>query len=185
MTEMQNPERPKPVNMQERIAEMKRQLADMQRKLEQLEQDAQAGQNDRNASGTAVPNLFKHKVAIETGFTEFTEGGRLEIKEVWGTRPKIEVGGQYLVRGKYVLPRGARGKLYFYETSSGDWDNSKTATLDLQMAVADKQEGEFALVHGMLGVGSFHIVLSAEDNYSRMFANVYFGTGDNVWRKTP
>jgi RNA polymerase sigma factor (sigma-70 family) len=183
--DMQEPTQVKPNNLQDRVAEMKKQLAEMQRKIDQLELETQASQKDRNAINSLAANLFKYKVTIETGSTEFTEGGSLEIREVWGTRPKIEVGGQYLVRGKYVLPRGVRGKLYFYETSSGDWDNSKTSTLDLQMTVADKQEGEFTLVHGMMGPGNFHLVLSAEDNYSRMFANVYFGTGDNVWRKKP
>jgi RNA polymerase sigma factor (sigma-70 family) len=185
IADMQEPGRAKADNLQERVLEMKRQLAEMQRKLELLEQETQTGQKVRKASNSAEASLFKHKVAFEMGFTEFTEGGNLEIREVWGTRSKIEVGGQYLVRGKYVLPRGVRGKLYFYETSSGDWDNSKTATLDLQMAAADKREGEFTLVHGMLGEGSFHIVLADEERYSRMFANVYFGTGDNVWRKKP
>ena len=182
-SDAQEPGRVKPENVQDRVVEMRRQLVEMQRKLDQLEQEAQAGQKGRGASDSSLANLFKHKVSFEIGAAEFTEGGRSEIKEVWGTRPKVEVGGQYLVRGKYVLPRGVRGKLYFYETSSGDWDNSKTATLDLQMAVADKPEGEFTLVHGMLGEGNFHLVLSDESKYSRMFANVYFGTGANVLRK--
>jgi RNA polymerase sigma factor (sigma-70 family) len=177
--------RTKPDNVQERVLEMKRQLQEMQRKLELLELETQAGQKDRKASDASVANLFKHKVAFETGFTEFTEGGHLEIKEVWGTRPKIEVGGQYLVRGKYVLPRGVRGKLYFYATAGGDWGNANLATLDLQMATADKQEGEFTLVHGMSGEGNFHLILSDEEKYSRMFANVYFGTGGNVLRNKP
>jgi hypothetical protein len=164
---------------------MKRQLLEMQRKIELLEQETQASPKERKAIDSAVVSLFKYKVNFETGFSEFTEGGRLEIKEVWGTRPKIEVGGQYLVRGKYFLPQGVRGKLYFYATAGGDWGNAHLATLDLQMAAADKQEGEFTLVHGMSGEGSFHLVLSDENKYSRMFANVYFGTGDNVWRKKP
>src|SRR5437868_5084464 len=101
-----------------------------------------------------------------------------------GTRPRIEEAGQYLVRGKYVLPPGERGKLYFYATAGGAW-GAITTTLDLQSTEVDKQEGEFALVHGMSGPGSFHLILTSRENYSRYFANVYFGTGDNVWRKKP
>lgn len=91
------------------------------------------------------------------------------------------------MRGKYVLPRGERGRLYFYATAEataqGDW--GKTATLDLQTADLDKQEGEFALVHGMAGPGYFHLYMADPERYSRYFANVYFGTGDNVYRRKP
>jgi hypothetical protein len=33
------------------------------------------------------------------------------------------------------------------------------------------------------GPGYFHLILTDPERYSRMFANVYFGTGDNVLRK--
>ena len=102
---------------------------------------------------------------------------------MWGTRQKIEVGGQYLVRGKYKLPPGEHGKLYFYATASGAWN--QTSTLDLQMLELDKHEGEFTLVHGMAGEGYFHLILADPEHYSDWFANVYFGTGDNVLRKKP
>jgi beta-lactamase regulating signal transducer with metallopeptidase domain len=124
---------------------------------------------------------FKYRVPFETGETQTRNGGRIEIREVLGTRPKIEVGGQYLVRGKYVLPAGEHGKLYFYATAGGPW--SETASLDLQSTEVDKQEGEFALIHGMAGSGYFHLILTDPEKYSRWFANVYFGTGDNVYRE--
>ncbi|HEV2946020.1 MAG TPA: RNA polymerase sigma factor [Gemmataceae bacterium] len=131
----------------------------------------------------SIAGRFKHRVAFKIGFTEFKEGGHIEITEVWGTRPQIEVGGQYLVRGRYVLPPGEHGKLYFYETATGDWGRMGTATLDLQSTAVDKQQGEFTLVHGMAGPGYFHLYLAPAENYSRTFANVYFGTGDNVLRE--
>jgi RNA polymerase sigma factor (sigma-70 family) len=130
-----------------------------------------------------LEDLFPFRVSIELGATEYHEGGKLEILEVWGTRPRIEVGGHYLVRGKYKLPPGAnRGKLYFFATAGGAW-GAVTIIHDLQTTTVDKQQGEFTLVHGMLGEGNFHLVLSDEQRYSRMFANVYFGTGANVLRK--
>jgi hypothetical protein len=88
------------------------------------------------------------------------------------------------VRGKYALPPGERGKLYFYETAEGDW-NQWGATIDLQTATLDRAKGEFTLVHGMAGPGYFHLYLASPEKYSRYFANVYFGTGDNVLRKMP
>jgi RNA polymerase sigma factor (sigma-70 family) len=130
-----------------------------------------------------LDDLFPFRVSVELGATEFHEGGNLEILEVWGTRPKIEVGGHYLVRGKYKLPPGQKGgRLYFYATAGGAW-GAVTITHDLQTTAVDKPEGEFTLVHGMLGEGYFHLVLSDPERYSRMFANVYFGTGNNVLRK--
>jgi RNA polymerase sigma factor (sigma-70 family) len=132
--------------------------------------------------GAFLAGRFKYKVPVEIGSTEFKEGGQIKIEEVWGTRPRIEVGGQYIVRGKYVLPRGERGKLYFYETANGEWGTTPTANMDLQAVELDKETGEFQLVHGMAGPGNFHLYLASPDKYSRMFANVYFGTGDNVLR---
>jgi len=168
--------------LHDRVMELRRQLQQIQKKIDKLEQETQPKRDERSTLDGSLAALFKHRVKFEIGHTDRTvEGGRLEIREVWGTRPKIEVGGQYLVRGKYVLPPGQRGKLYFYATAGGAW-GAITTTLDLQSTELDKPEGEFTLVHGMLGPGNFHLVLADREKYSRMFANVYFGTGDNVWR---
>ena len=249
-------------------------LVEYRRELKAAEEARQHGLS--NAVRDLV-DRFKFRVPVEIGATEFHEGGRLEILEVWGTRPQIEIGGQYLVRGKYKLPPGQRGKIYFYRTATDTgradqmwgasrpeveaakaslkvaeanvdkckadasrwesevnrlerlvkngladsqilqesqlqlkksraslkaevatvqkekailaivearvWGSMGTTTLDLQMTEVDKQEGEFTLVHGMTGTGYFHLVLADPQRYSRMFANVYFGTGDNVLRK--
>jgi hypothetical protein len=136
------------------------------------------------AKARDLGDLFLFKVPIELGVTEFKEGGRIEIVEVWGTRPRIEVGGQYLARGKSKLPPDQRrGKLYLFVTAAGNWNPGPTVIGDLQTTAVDKQEGEFTLVDGMGGTGHFHLVRKDPERYSRMFANVYFGTGDNVLRK--
>jgi hypothetical protein len=149
-----------------------------------LEEETQPRRSERKPDVSFLADRFKYKVPFEIGRTQTSEGGRIEIREVWGTRPRIEVGGQYLVKGKYVLPPGVRGMLHFYATAGGAWGAIPT-TLDLQSTAVDRQEGEFALVHGMLGPGNFHLILTAADRYSRWFADVYFGTGDNVWREKP
>jgi RNA polymerase sigma factor (sigma-70 family) len=183
------------------LQQLKAKLNDLQRRREE---DAAVQRNGQAMASLA--RRFRYRVPVEIGFSEFkNEGGSLEILEVWGTRPKIEIGGQYVVRGKYLLPQ--EGTLYFYETASANsntggaavdpllyaylgqavqhnWNNSG-ATLDLQTMRLAKGQGEFTVVHGMAGPGSFHLVLAAGDNYSHAFANVYFGTGDNVWRKRP
>jgi RNA polymerase sigma factor (sigma-70 family) len=143
----------------------------------------EAVQGGRSNGVDFLAGRLKYKVPFEIGDAEFKEGGHIEIEEVWGTRPRIEVGGQYMVRGKYALPHGERGKLYFYETANGDWGHEPTADVDLQTVNLDKETGEFTLVHGMMGPGNFHLYMASPNKYSHYFANVYFGTGDNVLRK--
>jgi len=184
MPDMQEQGRARPEGLQERVVELKQQVQQMQKKIARLEQETQAiGNTDGKCDTTFLAKRFKYRVPFEIGRTQSQDGGRLEIREVWGTRPRIEVGGQYLVRGKYVLPPGERGMLYFYASAGGSW--GQTASLDLQSTAVDGREGEFALVHGMAGPGYFHLYLADPERYSRYFANVYFGTGDNVWREKP
>lgn len=133
---------------------------------------------ESNRAPTSLSQRFKFQVPFELGRTQTQDGGRIEIREVLGTRPQIEIGGQYLVRGKYVLPPGEHGKLYFYASAGGAW--GQTASLDLQSISLDQTEGEFELIHGMAGPGYFHLILNDAERYSRWFADVYFGTGDNV-----
>ena len=249
-------------------------LVDFRRELKAAEE---ARQRRLASAVQALADRFKFRVPIEVGASEFHEGGRIDIVEVWGTRPRIEIGGQYMVRGKYKLPPGERrGQLHFYLTADGGraariwavgkadveaakarlkeaeaivekwkadterWESevnrlerevkrgvvdpqvllesqnqlkmskaslkvaeakvlgekarlvstearaegiAGTTTLDLQITAVDKPEGEFTLVHGMSQSGYFHLVLADPERYSRTFANVYFGTGDNVLRK--
>jgi RNA polymerase sigma factor (sigma-70 family) len=136
---------------------------------------------DKEKLRTATSSLlsrFQHQVPFKLGLTENKDGASLEILDVWGTRPEIEVGGQYLVHGKYVLPRGVPGKLYFYETTEG-W-HADLPTFDLQ-TLEVKDSGEFTLLHSFGGPGYFHIQLYGTDpKRSDLFANVYFGTGKTV-----
>ena len=104
-----------------RLEEIREQFLRLQTEIAQLEQESQRRRSENKTPDTSfLADLFKHRLPFETGHTESRDGGRIEIKEVWGTRPLIEIGGQYLVRGKYVLPPGTRGKLYFYATAEGD-----------------------------------------------------------------
>ncbi len=123
---------------------------------------------------------FKYKVPFETGVAEAKEGARIEIVEVWGTQPKIVIGGQYLVRGKYTLPSDD-GKLYFHETATVG--SGVSPEMDLQYTTVHKGQGEFTLLHGMVCPGYFHLTLSSDKQWA--LADVYFGTGDTVYRKTP
>ena len=122
-----------------------------------------------------VASRFKYLIPVELGRTESNEGSHLEILEIWGTRPQIEIGGQYMVHGRYTMPSRNKGKLYFYVTSTGPWGLSGEATFDLQSTTVDKGTGEFTLVHGLGGPGDFHLILySADDGKNACLANVYF-----------
>ena len=170
-------------DLHDRVVDLKQQLQQMQTKLAKLEQETLARHEERNPRDTFLASRFKYRVPFETGLTETTEGGRIDIQEVWGTRPRIEVGGQYLVRGKYVLPPGEHGKIYFYETTEGAVGQTPIADMDLQSTTLDREHGEFTLMHGMAAPGTSICTSPPRSTARECFANVYFGTGDNVAEK--
>jgi hypothetical protein len=158
------------------VADLKKQFQQLQKKIARLEQDSRTRSKDPEPRFDSLAARFKYRIDFETGPTEGKEIGHIEIKDIWGTRPHIEVGGQYIVRGSCKLPAGERGKIYFNETAARDWN--QTSTLDLQMKTVDEKDNEFELVHGMAGPGQFHLYLADPKNYSRCFANVYFSSKD-------
>lgn len=130
----------------------------------------------------AVASKFKYRVPFETGQTQAGSSDRLVVSELWGTRPQLEVGGEYLVVGTYSLESLENASICFYLTAL-NWDNSGP-DLDLQRTTVHKGTGAFALVHSMNGPGYFHVSMSGEraSEYVRV-ANVYFGTDDNLLRE--
>ncbi len=179
-----DPQQANPDHLHERVAKLKQQVQQLQARLAQLELQTRPRHETSRTREHSLANRLKYQVPFEVGYTQTGEGGRIEIEEVWGTRPQIEAGGQYLVHGRYVLPPGQRAVLYFFETMEGKWGED-VPTLDLQYVTLDKEKGQFTLLHGMMAPGNFHLHLSAAQRYSRVFADVYFGTGDNVYRGGP
>jgi RNA polymerase sigma factor (sigma-70 family) len=130
-----------------------------------------------------IAQQFKYRIPVEIGQTYTKHGGHITILEVWGTQPEIKVGGYYLVRGKYQLPSHDHGKLYFYMSASTPL-GAAGPVLDLQSTSVHQGQGEFTLLHAMVGPGYFHLQLHGENSgQSEVVADVYFGTGDNVLRK--
>jgi RNA polymerase sigma factor (sigma-70 family) len=139
------------------------------------------GADDARKLFGPIADRFKHRIDVELGSIELEGNARLEILEVWGTKPKFVVGGYYLVHGKYVLPQES-GTIYFYETATQlteGWTGSGPG-MDLQRVDVKKGQGEFTLLHFMGGPGYFHLQLHTKDH---KVADVYFGTGDTVYRK--
>jgi RNA polymerase sigma factor (sigma-70 family) len=166
-----------------RVAAKKSELRRAQ-SLDSLRSSAQPGAGpDLDAQLRKIATLFKYRVPVEIGQTDTRGGGRIQILDVWGTRPEIAVGGSYLVHGKYDLPSHERGRLYFH-LSASDPRMAVSYDSDLQSASVQRGEREFTLVHSMVGPGYFHLQLEGADSgQSPVWADVYFGTGDNVLRR--
>jgi hypothetical protein len=120
---------------------------------------------------------FKYRVPFETGRAETTGADHVEVLELWGTRPAIEVGGEYLVVGRYTLESEEQGQVCFYLTAN-NWNNTGP-NMDLQWAPVRRGTGRFVLQHKMHGPGWFHVNLYGQ---SEELADLYFGAGDTLLR---
>jgi hypothetical protein len=127
-----------------------------------------------------VAERFKYKVDFDLGREESTAKDRVEVLELWGTRPDISVGGEYLAVGRYVLGSADEGRVFFYQTADG-WDNSGPV-MDLQQAVARRGTGTFVLQHRMRGPGWFHVNLYGD---WKEVADLYFGKGETLRTAEP
>ena len=130
-----------------------------------------------------VASRFKYRVPFEIGQKQAEGGDQIEITELWGTRPQIEVGGDYLVVGTYSLESLDEASVCFYLTAL-NWDNTGPDT-DLLRTTVGKGSGTFALVHSMQGPGFFHVSMSGtRAGEDVRVSNVYFGRGDNLLRES-
>jgi len=129
-----------------------------------------------------LDSRFSHRVLFDIGHAEAANGNVITIEEVWGTRPTIEVGGSYLVKGTYKLTAADEGELVFWETAKG-WKTSGP-NMDTQVMRVRQGEGKFVLLHDMPGPGYFHLVLHAGEGSERTtVADVYFGHGETLLKK--
>ncbi len=128
----------------------------------------------------SIAARFRYKLDFERGKEESTPKDRVDVLELWGTRPEIEIGGEYLVVGRYTLGSEEQGRVYFYMTGN-NWDNSGP-TLDLQVAEVRRGTGTFVLLHRMDGPGWFHVNLYGAN---REVADLYFGKGDTLYVADP
>jgi len=126
----------------------------------------------------SIAKQFRYKLDFDRGQELSTPTDRVEILEVWGTRPEIEIGGEYMVVGRYTLGSADEGKIYFWMTAN-DWDNSGP-NMDLQEAEARRGTGTFVLQHAMEGPGWFHVNLYGN---GKEVADLYFGKGETLYPK--
>jgi hypothetical protein len=127
-----------------------------------------------------IAERFKYKIDFDRGKYEAVGKDSVDVIEVWGTRPEIEEGGDYLVLGRYTLQSADRGQVFFYMTAD-NWDNSGIA-MDLQNLDVTRGTGTFVLHHEKPGPGWFHVILHADD---KEVANLYFGKGQTLLTEEP
>ena len=123
-----------------------------------------------SAPAKHVSRLMRHEVDWDLGSSRITPGNAIGIEAVYGTRDTFEVGGSYLVVGRYKLGTAKRGTICLYLTADG-WDNSGV-DIDSQVLEVERGEGKFALLHEMPGPGRLHVVLYAADR-TETLADVY------------
>src|SRR5262245_7934596 len=97
-----------------------------------------------SAGSARIEDRFPYRIAFETRSAQRSDADTLEITELRGTRPKIERGGDYLLRGKYRLGSFETGRVVFYETE-GEGPGTPTWDVDLQYRRITKGEGTFEL----------------------------------------
>ena len=121
---------------------------------------------------------FPHEVQFQLGESEYVGNDRIEILEVWGSKPEYQPEGRYLVRGTYRLASVPKASLLLATTTSGT-DNSGM-TDPAQIVKVTRGSGKFELVHTMPAMGYPHLTFYGPSGSG--IGGVYFGTGGSVKR---
>jgi hypothetical protein len=121
---------------------------------------------------------LSHFVRFEIGGTQFRDGDRITIDEIHGTSERIEPGNLYEIKGTYTLASHDSASLDTEITSS---DRTHYPHLTTQSMRVNKGEGHFTFYWYNWCDGNPHLAFYPADG-GTSFANLYFGTGDNVLR---
>lgn len=111
-------------------------------------------------------------VPFALGAPTFAAGDSIEIDEIVGTRPRLEVGGVYVLSGRALVasPDGARVSVH----STGN--DNRLRTKGHNSVVVPEGESEFRLAVAILADGDLHITLARpHDEWANdPFGGVYF-----------
>ena len=113
-----------------------------------------------------------HVVQFAMGTPSFPPGDAVVIDEVVGTKPKLEVGGVYIVSGRAHLSSRDEARVAVYSTGTGN----ERRTSGYQSVVIPRGETPFSFAFAILSDGDLNLSLSpAEDRWSNdSFGEVYF-----------
>jgi hypothetical protein len=106
------------------------------------------------------------------GTPGFPKGDAVIIDEVVGTKPKLEVGGVYIVSGRVQLGSRDDARVAIYSTGTGN----EHRTSGYHSVVVPKGETPFHFAFAILADGDLNISLTRpEDTWSNdCFGEVYF-----------
>ena len=113
-----------------------------------------------------------HAVPFALGTPVFTGGDAITIDEIAGTRPRLEVGGVYVVSGHARVESHDGARLALYSTGR---DNG-VRTQGYQNVLLPRGESEFHLAVAVRADGDLHVTLApVSDTWSNdPFGGVYF-----------
>ncbi len=123
---------------------------------------------------------FPHVLSFRLGKRTFAEGDNITITEIRGTRPKLEIGGRYLVRGEYTLSSQDSASLCLFRTTTkpGTGRIKPTQRMEVQ-----RGSGVFALEKEIYSDGYLHLSFYPSGGRSS-FGGLYFGQNDrDTWTR--
>ncbi len=115
-------------------------------------------------------------VPFTLGTPAFSTGDSIDIEEIVGTRPRLEVGGVYLVSGRTRVESHDGARLALYSTGSDDG----VRTQGYQTVVVPRGETAFHLAVAVLADGDLHLSLAPTDDTwsNHPFGGIYFRDPD-------
>lgn len=113
-------------------------------------------------------------VTVELGDSEFHGGDAIMISEVRGTRPTLQLGESYVVKGYYHLSSRDTATLLLSVTTTSRADSG--VTQPASAVRLSRGDGEFALTKRLDTPGHLHLTFYGTDG--RPVSGVYFGAGD-------
>lgn len=118
------------------------------------------------AGASSIDAAFPHYIAVRMWVADggFRSDDAIAITVVRGDRPKIEVGGTYLVQGEYRLESAPTALLALSLTSNGRGGRSVWA--ETQRRQIERGVGTFTLVAAMHDEGNFHVSFYIADRSS-------------------
>lgn len=117
-----------------------------------------------------------HVVPFALGTPVFRAGDSIDIDEIVGTRPRLEVGGVYLVSGRARVGSHDGARLALYSTGA----DNRVRTQGYQSVVVPRGETAFHLAVALLADGDLHLMLApTDDTWSNdPFGGIYFRDPD-------
>ncbi len=132
-----------------------------------------------DAASTTAPTTVELVPVVEKRLG-FVADDEIEILEVVGSRPRLEVGGVYLLTGRYALRSRPAARIALYSTATVN----TLRTHGYKSQVVEAGNGRFHFAFALLGDGDLHIsVYEADDEYGNGpgLGHVYFRSPDRAF----